>query len=199
MIVLLLAIIGGFIFLKTFDVKRYKPQIIEQASDALGRPLNFQDIQLQVSLSQGIRLNLKQLTVGDDVNFRQGDFLKVEDVFLGVDILSMLTRGTIAVPKVQVLSPQIVLVKNAQGELNAQTIGVKPPSEAETPAPSGETSSGQPAPLVPSDKKEPAKPAVLPPIAIDSINIENATITYWLKPTRMNCYQLLCLWMKCAK
>ena len=39
-----LVLIGGFIFLKTFDIKKYKTQIIQVADKALRRSVNFDNI-----------------------------------------------------------------------------------------------------------------------------------------------------------
>ncbi|MBL8014445.1 MAG: AsmA family protein, partial [Candidatus Omnitrophica bacterium] len=52
LILILLVLVGGFIFLKTFDIKKYKTQIIEAADKALGRHLEFNDIELKVSLKE---------------------------------------------------------------------------------------------------------------------------------------------------
>jgi len=44
--------VGLFIFIKTFDVNRFKPQIIAAAQNALNRSVNFDDIALKISLGQ---------------------------------------------------------------------------------------------------------------------------------------------------
>ena len=185
-VALLLALIGGFIFLKTLDVNKFKPQIISQASAALGRPFDFKDIQLQVSLKDGIRLNLKELTIGDDPRFQAADFLKVDNVFLGVDLLSFLTKGgKITVSTVQVQSPRIALIKNEAGELNVQTMGAKPSSPAASSGQATNTNLDQSltpstAPAAPAaePKRVPTGVPILPPLLVDSININNATVTY---------------------
>ena len=41
--------VGLFIFLKTFNVSRFKPQIISAAQNALSRSVNFGDIALKIS------------------------------------------------------------------------------------------------------------------------------------------------------
>ena len=53
-VLIFLAVIGLFVFLKTFDVQKFKPQIVKSASDALGRQVDFSGIALKVSLRDGI-------------------------------------------------------------------------------------------------------------------------------------------------
>lgn len=173
---------GGFIFLKNFDVTKHKPQIISQATAALARPFDLKDIQLQVSLKEGIRLNLKDVTIGDDPNFQSGDFFKVSDVFVGVDVLALL-KGTIAVSKVQVQSPQIIIIKTADGRMNAETIGKKSETagapEATQAAATGQSAGTAAVPAAPKEASSDNKSmAALPAIFVDSVNIDNATLQY---------------------
>ena len=54
-IVFILIIIGGIIFVKTFDANRYKPEIIRAAKTALARDVDFTELDLAASLADGIR------------------------------------------------------------------------------------------------------------------------------------------------
>ena len=74
-LLLLLLIAGVFIFIKTFDINRYKPQIIAQVNSALGRSFDFKEMALTVSWRDGIRLRLQDLVMGDHPAFQKGDFM----------------------------------------------------------------------------------------------------------------------------
>src|SRR3990167_5040057 len=80
---ILLGLIGGYVFLKNFDIKKYKTQIMAKAGESLGRSVNFSDIDLRVSLKEGVRFNLKDLTISEDVNFGKADFVKVKELSVG--------------------------------------------------------------------------------------------------------------------
>ena len=157
-ILIMIALIGGFIFLKNFDIKKYKPQIIEAAGQSLGRPVNFNDIDLKVSLEKGIRFNLTDFSIAENPDFGSGSFVVVEEIDAGVDILPFLMSRQISVPSVLVRSPRIEIVRNADGSLNIQTIG-------------------QPAPKSSQGNKSVSFSAfALPAIFINSFKIENAQI-----------------------
>lgn len=161
-VLFLVALIGGVIFLKNFDIKKYKPQIIEAASEALGRAVDFKDIDLAVSLKQGIRLQLTDFVIEDDPQFSQGPFLEVEKIDVGLDILSFINARQVSVPNILVRSMRINLIRDASGAFNAQTIGQKSSRQAQT------TDSNQ--------QGQPPKAAALPAIFIDSLKVENAKI-----------------------
>lgn len=59
----LILILAAVVFVKTFDINRYKPQIIEQASRALRRPVDFQKAELGISWTQGISLKVSRLAI----------------------------------------------------------------------------------------------------------------------------------------
>jgi uncharacterized protein involved in outer membrane biogenesis len=72
-----LAILGGVIFVKTFDVNKFKPQIVSQAKSALGREFDFDKARLDISFSRGVSLELSGLSIGEDPAFAKGEFLTV--------------------------------------------------------------------------------------------------------------------------
>lgn len=160
---IVLGLIGGFIFLKTFDIKKYKTKIITAADKALGRQVEFDDIQLRVSLKEGIRFHLTDLTVSENPDFAKGDFAKIKEVSIGVDLLSFLNARQISVPNILVKSPEFTIISNAKGALNIQSIGQ---SQTAAGSPAKGSSSGSSA------------SAALPAIFINSLRIEGAQLTY---------------------
>ncbi len=171
--VFFLAIVAGFIFLKNFDIKKYKPQIITTAQKSLGRTVNFDDIDLQVSLKEGIRLKLKNFTIAENPDFGNENFFQVDTVSVGLDVLSFLNARQISIPNILIQSPQINLIRNASGTLNVETIGAASaaPSSAAPSAPAPPPPGAAPSSPAPS-------PAALPAIFINSLRIENARLNY---------------------
>lgn len=155
------ALIAGYIFLKNFDIARYKPQIIEMAGRSLGRPVDFKDIRLKVSLWDGVRLKLSDLSIAENPDFGEGAFFGVKEVDAGVNVLAFLKSGQVSVPNVLISSPRVNIIRNAAGVLNAQTI-----IPAKSPAPSAPVSAG------------------LPAIFVGSFKVENAEINFIDKSTQ---------------
>src|SRR3989338_1706566 len=159
LIFVIIALIGGFIFLKNFDIKKYKPQIIQAAGQSLGRPINFNDIDLKVSLEKGIRFHLTDFSIAENPDFGSDNFVVVEEIDAGVDIIPFLLSRQISVPSILVRSPRVEIVRNADGSLNIQTIG--PPTQG--------SSQG--------NKTASSSAFALPAIFINSFKIENAQVS----------------------
>ena len=143
--------------MKNFEVKKYKPQIIQIASQSLGRQVDFNDIDLKVSLEKGIRFHLTDFLIAEDPDFGSGNFVAVKEIEAGVDILPFLVSRQISVPGVLLRSPRIDIIRNASGVLNVQTIG--------------QSAQGS------SQERQAVSPAAaLPAIFINSFKIENAEV-----------------------
>ncbi len=157
-ILLIIALFAGFIFLKTFDIKRYKPQIITAASNALGRAVDFKDIAFSVSIKDGVRFHLSDFIIAENPDFGSGDFVFVKEIDAGVDLLAFLTARQISVSAVLVSSAQVSIIRNSAGLLNFQTI------KSTTDAPSAGTL--------------PASSVAIPAIFVNSFKIENAQVAF---------------------
>lgn len=161
--ILLISIAGIFVFLKTFDIKKYKPNIIAAAQQAVGRPVNFDDIALKISLTDGIRFHLTNLEVPEDPAFGKGFFLTVREINLGVSIKDFILKRQISVLNVEAQSPQITVIRLKDGRINAQSFSA-PATKAEPPKNPGQDI--------------PAAAAKLPAIFINRIDLDNAGIRY---------------------
>src|SRR3989338_3641236 len=118
-----LAVLGLIIFLKTFDIKKFKTQIVQEASQALGRDVGMKDIALSLSLQQGLLLQVDGLTVKDLPQYSAENFFQVERVKFAVDFLSFLKERKITVSGIYIQSPNIVVVRAEDGTMNVETIG----------------------------------------------------------------------------
>jgi hypothetical protein len=159
-ILLVVALIGGYIFLKQFDIAKYKPQVINMAIQALGRPVDFKDINLKVSLFEGIRFSLSDFSIGENPDFGNETFVSVGKVEAGVNILPFILARQVSVPNILILSPRINIIRDARGVLNAHTLGQSP---------QGAPSKGQGAT---------ANAAALPALLINSFIVKNAEVCF---------------------
>jgi len=152
--------IGLVIFLKTFDVMRFKPQIIEQANRALGRQLDFERASLGISLSQGIRLKVQNVSISEDPAFGKTDFLLVKNASMGVDVAGYLARREIRVPSIVIDSASIIVIRNKAGAMSVQTIA----QSAQQPRISSASA--------------PATVQALPALLINSLQGKNNTVIF---------------------
>lgn len=163
-ILVLLFFLAAAIFLKTFDVNRFKPQIISQARSLLSRNVNFQRLSLGFSFTHGIGLKVKGLVIADDPAFQKGDFLSVEEISVGVDILGYLLHRKIDISSIIIDSPRITIIRNKDGSVNAATIG---------PAPAA-----QGAPAKRETAVKPAAQAVPAALFVSALRVRDAVVTY---------------------
>lgn len=153
--------IAAVIFIKTFDLNRFKPQIISQASKTLNRRVDFEKINLALSLRQGISLKISNLVIAEDPAFGKGDFLAVKGISLAVDVLKYIFNKEVNVPNVLIDSPRVAIIRKKDGSLNVQTIAQSSQSEKE---------GVKPAPV--------SAPLVMPAILISSVKGGNGLVMF---------------------
>ncbi len=122
-VIIVLGGVGAWLFVKNFDLNKYKPQIVEQASKAFGRPVQIGDLKLNLSAAQGVALGVSGFSVEDLPAFQQGKLLQVESVQVGVDVQHWLQTKEVRVTKILIHKPVLNLVKNEQGQLNLESLG----------------------------------------------------------------------------
>ena len=180
-----LAAAGVYIFLQTFKVERYKPQIIAAAEKALGRDCDFREIELHFSWQKGVGVKVSDLTIRDDPYFQDGNLLKVAQLDAGIDVFSFIMTRQVAVSSIRVVSPELHLFRSADGQFNLLALG-KPPVVAPAPPPAG--ASNAPLPIEPKSPSAAATSlADVPPIYIDHIGLEQGLITFVdrMRPTEL--------------
>lgn len=122
LVLLILGLTALFFFVKNFDADKYKPQVVSAMEEALGRDVALSGLKLNLSLSQGVRLEAAGLTIMDDPRFSTGPFLSIDSVKLGLDILGIIAKREISISSVEVSSPRLVLIRNDQGLFNVLTL-----------------------------------------------------------------------------
>ncbi len=158
---IVLIVMAVVIFINTFDVNRYKPQIIGEASKALARHVDFQKAYLGISLFRGIELKISNLSISEDPAFGKGEFLAVKDILVGVDVWGYILQKKISITSILIDSPKITLIRQKDSSFNVQTIA--------KPAEAGKE-------IV---KSSPATAALaIPAILISSIKTINGALTY---------------------
>ena len=122
-VLMAILILAAVIFVNTFDINRYKPQIVRRASQSLGRPVDFAKANLAISLRQGISLKITDLRVGEDPAFGEGDFLAVKYASFGIDVLGFIFQKKVNLPSIFIDSPRITLIRSGDGSVNINKLG----------------------------------------------------------------------------
>jgi len=121
-------------------VNKFRPEIEQKASEALGRKVQLGNLSLSIL---GGSLGVDNLSVADDPKFGSEPFLAAKNVKVGVELLPLIFSKQLNVTEIKIVEPQVTLLKDPSGKWNFSSIG----SGATTPGkavPSGSsTSAGQ--------------------------------------------------------
>jgi AsmA protein len=133
-------------------VNQFRPTIEAKASAALGRKVEVGNLSL--SLFSG-SLGADNLSIADDPKYSKSPFLTAKSVKVGVEIMPLVFSKTLNVSDIVIDSPQVNLIRDAQGEWNYSSMGASaaksqaapaaaPPASApaSAPAPAASSSSG---------------------------------------------------------
>jgi hypothetical protein len=160
-VLMLVLIIAVTIFLLTFDINRYKTQIVNQASAALGRSVDFGNAKLAFSLKQGVSLKIMDLRIAEDPVFGEDDFLLVKEASLGIDALGFIFNKKVDVSGILIDSPRIRLIREKDGSLNVNSLA-KPEKKDQVAAKATTVSA----------------PVTLPTLLISSLRMTGGTLVY---------------------
>jgi AsmA protein len=142
-VVAALAIIPHFL-----DLNSYRSQIQAKLQQALGRPVDFKDINASF-LPPSVKVS--NVSVGEDSRFGPGPFATIQQLDVSVKLLPLLSKD-IEIQSLTLERPQIQVVRNKQGEWNYASLG--------KPAPSGQpAASGQPQANPQTPPQQPGQPA----------------------------------------
>jgi hypothetical protein len=153
---LIVVIVVAYAFLNlTSIVAANRDRILKLTSDALGRPVFINE--MRASLGWGVSVEITDLRIADDPVFSQLPFLTADEVSLRLKFFPLLF-GRARFRQLDIVQPEIRVLRNARGELNLGTLGNAREKPAGTKA-SNDTSA-------------------LARLAIKRLNIDGANIIY---------------------
>lgn len=165
-VVLVVLIVGGLVFLKTFDFNHLKPQIIAAGQNALGRSFDFAKLDLKLSFKKEAQLRLTDITVGEHPDFGQGDFLNANEVYLGVSLKDLIFKRQIRVMGVECKSPHLSIVRLKDGRINVQAFGQAAEPATQTSVQKASTENAQ------------VSAIALPAVFVNQIKVDNGRLEY---------------------
>ncbi len=101
-------------------VRNNRQYLLDRASGSLGRDVAAQDI--HIALGWGVTLEISGLQIADDPAFSQLPFLKAKQVSGKVELLPLLT-GHVLITSLDLLNPEIRVLRDRTGRLNIATLG----------------------------------------------------------------------------
>ncbi len=101
------------------DVNTYRGQIVSQLEQQLGRKVSLGKLGLRVLPS--IKVTVDDLAIGDDPQLAQSDFVRAKSVRLQMGLLSLL-RGKPEVSGIELIEPQVTLIKASADKWNWSTL-----------------------------------------------------------------------------
>jgi AsmA protein len=168
--VVLLILVVAVVALGFFvDADRFRPQVEEQASQALGRQVTIGKLKLAL-FSGGVAA--ENLAVADDSHFSSDPFLTAGSVGIGVDLGALIFHRELSVRSFTVHAPHLILVQNAKGDWNYSTLGKS--SEAKTKA---ATSSAKQAKATPASAKQTNDAGAAAAITVGKFTIDDGKVT----------------------
>lgn len=122
---ILLVLIGLFVVAAASiplfaNANMFRPAIQEQLTTTLGRNVKLGDLRL--SLFYG-SLVAKNLSVADDPNFSATPFLTAKGLRIGISLRRLIFSRQVSLRSFQIESPQITLIRKANGTWNFSSIG----------------------------------------------------------------------------
>jgi uncharacterized protein involved in outer membrane biogenesis len=126
LVVLAIALIPRFI-----NFNNYRGQIQTELQNRLGRPVSLGNIRASLLPPS---LVVKNVVIGEDPRFGSGDFAKARELDVRVGLIPLLTKK-IDVKSLELVDPDIQLIRNANGQWNYSTLGEAPAPSQTSPAP----------------------------------------------------------------
>ncbi len=117
-IVALLVILFVLPFL--IPVNKFRPTIESKASEALGRKVELGNLSLSILTGS---LGIDAISISDDPKFSNAPFLTAKSVKVGVELMPLIFSQQVNVTNIEIVGPQVVVLKNPSGQWNFSSIG----------------------------------------------------------------------------
>jgi AsmA protein len=102
------------------DVNRFRPQIEEKASAALGRHVSVGELSLSILSGN---LGADTVSIAEDPAFGTSPFVTAKSLKVGIELMPLIFSKQLNVTHITLDEPQITLLKAANGKWNFSSIG----------------------------------------------------------------------------
>jgi AsmA protein len=123
------------------DSNTFRPAIEKQLTTTLSRSVKLGDLSLRPFSGSIVA---KNLSVADDPNFSDTPFLTAKELRIGISIRRLILSRQVSVRSFQIESPQIIMIRAANGTWNFSSIGCLPTSSVVASGAAANATSGMP-------------------------------------------------------
>jgi len=102
------------------DVNRFRPEIEQKASAALGRQVSLG--KLSLSILSG-NLGAQSVSIAEDPAFGTSPFVTANSLKVGIELMPLIFSKQLNVTDITLDAPQITLLKSADGKWNFSSVG----------------------------------------------------------------------------
>ena len=139
-LIVIVAIIVVLLILPFFiPVNKFRPEIEQKASEALGRKVQLGNMSLSIL---GGSVGVDNLSISDDPKFNSGPFVTAKELRVGVELLPLIFSKQLNVTEIKIVQPQVMLLKDPAGKWNFSSIGGSSTEAPSKPAAGGTSSAG---------------------------------------------------------
>lgn len=165
------------VFLATFDISHYKPQITQELSSQLSREVKIEQLRLDFKIDKGLTIVVKGFSIADDPAFSRDKILTVDLIDLNTNIFALIFHRQIVISKIEISNPRVHLVRNKDGLLNVEALSEKKAYNSSSRIQQNTTAGSLP--ISGSAARRAKKDeVVIPSMLIDAIRIENGALTF---------------------
>jgi AsmA protein len=154
--VIVLIVAGVGVFIATFDPNSYKPRIVAAVKQATGRDLDLQG-NIHLGLSLQPTLTVENVSLSNPPGFSRPQMMTLQELDLKLALLPLLSHQ-VEIDRLVLIKPDVLLERNAQGQVNWN---FAPQSTPTTPA----------APSTPGEKSQTQ-------INVAELQVQNGTVTW---------------------
>ena len=157
MVVIAAALVVYAFFNLSSLVSKNQQRILTRVSDALGRRVEVGQIKAQMGF--GVSVEVSGLKIADDAGFSTRPFLAANEVSVEVEFVPLL-YGEARVARLDLINPDIRIVRNARGDLNIDSIGTNA-EQVSSPK-----------------KRRTRKKSSLAELSVKALSVENGAVYY---------------------
>ncbi|MEW5895019.1 MAG: AsmA family protein [Candidatus Omnitrophota bacterium] len=127
-------IVGGYFFIKHFDLNKYKDEIARRIGEPLGTNVAIGKMNLDFNLQTGVQLNASDIML-EDKGLLKGISVDVEEIALALDLVKYLSDREVMITNINLREPVIRLDLAALKKEEAPTSAPQPePDKQSEPA-----------------------------------------------------------------
>lgn len=177
LLVLFLIVVGGItVFLKTFDTSKIKTLVCQNLKETIDRDVSMGDIKFSLDIFKGVVLKVFDFTILDSPAFSKEYFLKVKEANVDLNTLAFLTKRQVQINSINVIEPQIRLIRTSDGKMNIPEPKASPQATSAQVKSKNSSTETSNAAATQAPGSSPQENPLLKALVISALNIRNGNV-----------------------